>query len=241
MNAADILGNVDIENMSIATKANLVRDMMKYLNITDEDIEDYKNSQLDNKDYDKEQKEAASNFSSVIKEITNVEQQIVDKTLFHYNQLEAAITQTQDNNPQESNDNKNSNNSSNSNTEQSKEEKQIQIVTNDDVKKFVIPVVVERIVTHGKETKEGIIYESEDYNATLKLDKDSQMLSLDRNSDTVEEALLASKNNNDNSYTIVINNLTQEEFERFKALFLEQKIRQEQSKLTENKPINELD
>ncbi|MFL9458169.1 hypothetical protein AB0758_45005 [Tolypothrix bouteillei VB521301_2] len=86
---------------------------------------------------------------------------------------------------------------------------------------------------YGRSDKEtqSIFYKGEEYTASLKLEKDSQILSLDRNYPELEEsqeALLASRDRNSEEYFITINNLTKDEYERFKALFKEQQLRREQ-------------
>ncbi len=239
MNAVEILENLDVDNMSIAKKASLIRDMIDYLKITDKEIEEYQNSQPE---FEKEQKEAAANLSTVVNQINNWEKQEINyvQSISNINQEISVIRNTL-----EENNSSNSDDDTNNNAEQSKEDKQVELTSNTNAQEFVIPVLIDRVITLGKEIKDGITYKSEEYTATLKLEKDSQTLSLDRNSPELtenQEVLLASKDNDSREYTIIVNNLTQEEFERFKALFEEQKARKEQSKLsTENESTTELD
>ena len=59
-----------------------------------------------------------------------------------------------------------------------------------------------------------------------------QTISLDRNSpesEEIQEALLASKDINSEEYSITIDNLTKDEFDRFKVLFQEMQVRREQN------------
>ncbi|AUB43807.1 hypothetical protein COO91_09999 (plasmid) [Nostoc flagelliforme CCNUN1] len=118
--------------------------------------------------------------------------------------------------------------------EKSPEDKVQSLTADSQIRQFVIPIILDRLGIFVKSDKEtqGIIYKSEEYTASLKLKEDSQTLSLDRNlpdSEENQEALLASRNNNSEDYCITINNLTKEEFERFKTLFNEQQARREQS------------
>ncbi|MBW4513038.1 MAG: hypothetical protein KME64_42150 [Scytonematopsis contorta HA4267-MV1] len=241
MNVADILGNLDVDDMSTVKKASFIRDMMEYFKITDEEIEEYKNSQTNNPNLEKEQKAAAANLSPVITQINENEKQATQQL----NSTENTIYHIQTTNVEDVNFNKNSDENNSDNTEESKESKGMQLANNSDIQQFVIPVVVERIITSGKQQKDTMTYESVGYTATLRLGKDSQALSLDRNSTEEENqtAFRADKDNNDQEYTIIINNLTQDEAKHFKALFEEQKNRQEQSKLQtlDDKPETELE
>ncbi|PLZ91386.1 hypothetical protein CI594_18195, partial [Fischerella thermalis CCMEE 5196] len=108
------------------------------------------------------------------------------------------------------------------------------IIANFQIQQFVIPVILDRLNIFGKPDKEtqSILYKSETYTASLKSEEDSQTLSLDRNSpdsEASQEALLASRNHSSENYSIIINNLTHNEFERFKALFDEQQAHCEQN------------
>jgi hypothetical protein len=232
MNAANILENLNIEDMSTAKKASLIRDMMEYLKITDKEIEEYKNSQAHNPNFEKEQKEAAASLSPVIAQINETEKEATQ----YINPTESAIHQSNAANIGDIGSSSNSDESNSGNAEQSEENKDVQLAQNSDVQKFVIPIVVERIVTSGKQEKDAITYESVGYTATLKLENNSQTLNLNRNSTEEENqtAFVASKDSNDKEYTIVINNLTQDEFQQFKALFEEQKAREQNKKHTSN-------
>ncbi|MHC5730131.1 MAG: hypothetical protein ACYTXY_39675, partial [Nostoc sp.] len=129
----------------------------------------------------------------------------------------------------------NKNDDNNGNPVEESPEDRVQLFPADSqIQEFVIPVILDRLDIFGKPDKEtqDIIYKSEEYTASLKFEEDSQTLSLDRNlpdSEQSREALLASRDNNLEEYSITINNLTKEEFERFKTLYNEQQARREQS------------
>ena len=129
----------------------------------------------------------------------------------------------------------NKNDDSNSDpAEESQEDREQHLATQSQIQQFVIPVIVDRINTYGKADKEtqSIVYKSEEYTASLKLEKDLQTISLDRNSpesEEIQEALLASKDINSEEYSITIDNLTKDEFDRFKVLFQEMQVRREQN------------
>lgn len=92
----------------------------------------------------------------------------------------------------------------------------------EEVRQFVIPVVVDKIISHGKDgiEKDTVTYDSDNFTAMLRLGDEEQVLSLDRKNDPeLSKALLATKDNNQQEYQLVINNLNREEFERFKAIF----------------------
>lgn len=95
--------------------------------------------------------------------------------------------------------------------------------TNDEVKIFIVPVIADKIITNGKDGIEPdtVTYDSDNFTAMLRLGDEEQVISLDRKNTTKENtnALVATKNNNQQEYQIIINNINREEFERFKALF----------------------
>ena len=248
----DKLDAIEVEGMSIAQKAAIVRQMMDYLKITNEQIEEYGKQGIT----EEGQKEASSNLTSVVTEVARVGLEEAKVTSVEIEPISFVNQSNRDkfssseiNQPSKemfeqetpiNSSNKNDDNSNNS-AEESKEDKEQVTVTNPQIQQFVIPLIVDRINTFGKQDKESqnIVYQGEDYTASLKLEKDTQTLSLDRNSlesEDNQKALLASKDNNSKEYSIVLNNLTQEEFERFKALFEEQQARREQNQnQTQNK------
>jgi hypothetical protein len=237
---AATLAGIEAEGMSLAQKAAIVREMMDYLKITNEQVEEYGKQGIT----EETQKEASSNLSPVVGEVVQLAS---DEAKVISTELEPISFVAQNKSKSEINQangikfepeslinsyNKNDDNS-NTGAEESKEEKE-QIVVDSQIQNFVIPVIIDRINVFGKQEKESsnIVYQGEEYTASLKLEKDTQTLSLDRNNPELEEnkeALLASKGNNSQEYSIVVNNLTLEEFERFKTLFQEQQIRREQS------------
>ncbi len=244
---AATLSKIEVEGMSLAQKAAIVREIMDYLKITNEQVEEYGKQGIT----EETQKEASSNLSPVMGEVVKLAS---DEAKVISTELEpiSFVAQNSQNNSQnnfinevnqanairfepESLTNSESKNDDNNNTdaEESKEEKK-QIADDSQIQQFVIPVIVDRINLFGKQEKESpnIVYQGEEYTASLKLEKNTQTLSLDRNNPELEEnkeALSASRDNNSQEYSIIVNNLTQEEFERFKTLFQEQKIRREQS------------
>ncbi len=129
--------------------------------------------------------------------------------------------------------NKNDDNNANP-VEESLEDRVQSLTADSQIQQFVIPVILDRLNLFGISDKEtqSVVYKGEAYTASLKSEEDSQTLSLDRNSPDSEEsqeALLASRDHNSQNYSITINNLTKEEFERFKTMFNEQQARREQS------------
>jgi hypothetical protein len=244
---AATLAGIEVEGMSLAQKAAIVREMMEYLKITNEQVEEYGKQGIT----EETQKGASSSLSPVVGEVVQLASDEAKVISTELEPISFVAQNAQNNGQNKSNDkvnqangirfepesliNSKSKNDDNSNTgvEESKEDKE-QIADDSQIQQFVIPVIVDRINLFGKQEKESpnIVYQGEEYTASLKLEKNTQTLSLDRNSPELEEnkeALLASKYNNSQEYSIVVNHLTQEEFERFKALFQEQQIRREQS------------
>ncbi|RAM48105.1 MAG: hypothetical protein C6Y22_29815 [Hapalosiphonaceae cyanobacterium JJU2] len=111
----------------------------------------------------------------------------------------------------------------NGNNEATTEDKKVVITKNSDVQQIIIPKLLEVLSNEGKPENGSIVYQGDKYTASIKLEESCNTLFLDRNSDLEnKEALVASKNHNEPSYNIIVNNITQEEFERFKLLFEEQ-------------------
>ena len=237
------LTEISAEGMTSAMTASTLREFMIQLDITPEKFENvaknspsaeeiFKASQnlgLEMNKVSEVAQEEARVTSVEIEPITFVNQ--TDQELFSETEV------TQDINTESElpaiPTNKNDDNSGNP-AEETLEDREKVLATQSQIQQFVIPVIVDRINTYGKPDKEtqSVVYKSEEYAASLKLDKDSQTLSLDRNSPESEEnqeALLASKDNGSEEYSITVNNLTKDEFERFKALFDEQQTRREQS------------
>ncbi|KYC34543.1 hypothetical protein WA1_51030 [Scytonema hofmannii PCC 7110] len=232
------LSAIEVEEMSIAQRAAVVREIMDYLKVTDEQIEEYGKRGIT----EETQTEAASGLSSVVGEVAKVAQEEAKVTSVeiepisfveqeHQNQsstneLNPTLEKTFEPEILNSSSNKNDDITNNS-AEKTIENKEQSLVTDPQIQQFVIPIILDRINTFGKQDKESqkIVYQGEEYTASFKLEKDTQTLSLDRNSPKLEEsqeALLASKDNSSKEYSIIVNNLTQEEFERFKALFQSQ-------------------
>ncbi|BDA75897.1 unknown protein (plasmid) [Calothrix sp. PCC 7716] len=95
--------------------------------------------------------------------------------------------------------------------------------SDNEVKQYVIPVVADKIASYGKSdiNKDSITYENENFTAMLRLGDEEQRITLDRKnmSPDTANALTASKSSKEQEYQIILNNLTRDEFERFKALF----------------------
>lgn len=117
----------------------------------------------------------------------------------------------------------------NSKNEVTVEDKEVLITRNSDVQQIIIPKLLEVLSNEGKPENGSIVYRGEKYTASIKLEENFNILSLDRNLDSEnKEALVASKTDDEPSYSIILNNITQEEFERFKLLFEEQNRRNNQ-------------
>lgn len=223
------------EKVSLAMIAYIAREAIKELNISKENFEEARR----NPPTAEEQRDAAKNFTIFSKEISEQVQDLDKLALgelknekLHNQQPEKLIEQ----NSTTFDDEKKYDNSNNNGEKLKEESKKVAVINAVNVQQFVIPVIVQRLAQLGRADKENIVYEGQDYTASLRLEKDYQTLSLDRNSPTNEEAreaLLASKNSNEQEYSIVINNLTQEEFERFKVLFKEEQVRKEEKQQAE--------
>jgi len=239
------LVELPVEGLTPAMQASLLRELIKQLNIPDDKFEE----SAKKPPTAEETKEAVLRLNSEINRISEVVQ---DEAKANSTELETITFINQVN--QESSSqaeashftgttiepevlksptNKNDDNNGNP-VEESPEDRVQSLTADSQIRQFVIPVILDRLDIFGKSDKEtqGIIYKSEEYTASLKLEEDSQTLSLDRNLPDYEEsreALLASRDNNSEEYSITINNLTKEEFERFKTLFNEQQARREQS------------
>lgn len=106
------------------------------------------------------------------------------------------------------------------------ENKEVAIAKTSDVQQVIIPKLLEVLSNKGEQENGSVVYQGEKYTASIKLEEDSNILSLDRNLDSENRrALIASKNNDEPSYIIVVNNISQEELERFKLLFNEEENR----------------
>ncbi|MEH2206293.1 MAG: hypothetical protein V7K53_19800 [Nostoc sp.] len=231
-----------VEGLTLAMQASLLRELIKQLNIPDDKFEE----SATKPPTAEETKEAVLRLNSEINRIIEVVQ---DKVKVNSPELEPITFVNQESSSQaeasqftrttiepevlKNPTNKNDDNNGNP-VEESLEDRVQSLTANSQIRQFVIPVILDRLDIFGKSDKEtqGIIYKGEAYTASLKLEEDSQTLSLDRNlpdSEQSREALLASRDNNSEEYSITINNLTKEEFERFKTLFNEQQARREQS------------
>ncbi|MCC5670120.1 hypothetical protein LC653_41610 [Nostoc sp. CHAB 5784] len=237
-----------VEGLTPAMQASLLRELIKQLNIPNEKFEECAKKPPTAE----ERKEAVLRLNSEINRVSEIVQDEAKvnsteiKPITFVNQVnqvnqesssQAEASQSTETtiepevikNPTNKNDDNNG-----SPVEESPEDRVQSLTADSQIRQFVIPVILDRLDIFGKSDKEtqGIIYKSEEYTASLKLEEDSQTLSLDRNlpdSEQSREALLASHDNNSEEYSITINNLTKEEFERFKTLFNEQQARREQS------------
>lgn len=234
-----------VEGLTPAMQASLLRELIKQLNIPDDKFEE----SAKKPPTAEETKEAVLRLNSEINRISEVVQDEAKanstelETITFINQLnQESSSQAEASHftgttiePEVLKSPTNKNDDNNGNPVEESPEDRVQSLTADSqIRQFVIPVILDRLDIFGKSDKEtqGIIYKSEEYTASLKSEEDSQTLSLDRNlpdSEQSREALLASRDNNSEEYSITINNLTKEEFERFKTLFNEQQARREQS------------
>ncbi|MHC5716207.1 MAG: hypothetical protein ACYTX0_29830 [Nostoc sp.] len=234
-----------VEGLTPAMQTSLLRELIKQLNIPDDKFEESAKKPLTAE----ERKEAVLRLNSEINRISEVVQ---DEAKVNSTEIQPITFVNQVN--QESSSQAeasqftgttiesevlknptNKNDDNNGNLVEESPEDRVQLFPADSqIQEFVIPVILDRLDIFGKPDKEtqDIIYKSEEYTASLKFEEDSQTLSLDRNlpdSEQSREALLASRDNNSEEYSITINNLTKEEFERFKTLYNEQQARRKQS------------
>ncbi len=83
-----------------------------------------------------------------------------------------------------------------------------------------------RLKNNGTVDKDSqtITYRGEEYFAVIKMEEQSQTLKLDKiflGLEEDKEIILANKNYDSEEYNIIVNNLSKNEFERFKRLFEE--------------------
>ncbi|MBD2195687.1 MULTISPECIES: hypothetical protein [Calothrix] len=248
-----------VEGLTPAMQACLVRELIAQLNIPDEKFEEY----AKNPPTAEERKKAVLKLNSEMNRISEIAQEEVKlssteiETVNFINpvspesSLQPEVSQSKDNiiepNVLKNFTNKNDDNNGNL-VEEGQHDKVQSIIANLQIQQFVIPVILDRLNIFGKPDKEteSIIYKSDAYTASLKSEEDSQTLSLDRNSldsEASQEALLASRNHSSENYSIIINNLTHNEFERFKALFDEQQIccEQNQQEFKSQDAVKEID
>ncbi|MHC0067286.1 hypothetical protein ACWATR_30985 [Nostoc sp. UIC 10890] len=234
-----------VEGLTPAMQASLLRELIKQLNIPDDKFEE----SAKKPPTAEERKQAVLNLNSEMNRISEIAQEEVKlssteiEPIISVNSvsqklsLQPEVNQSKENTiePEILKNLTTKNDDNNGKPVEETPEDKVQSLTADfQIRQFVIPIILDRLDILGKSDKEtqGIIYESEEYTASLKLEEDSQTLSLDRNwpdSEQSREVLLASCDNNSEEYSITINNLTKEEFERFKTLFNEQQARREQS------------
>ncbi|NDJ26180.1 hypothetical protein GS682_32345 [Nostoc sp. B(2019)] len=234
-----------VEGLTPAMQASLLRELIKQLNIPNDKFEE----SAKKPSTAEERKQALLNLNSEMNRISEIAQEEVKlssteiEPIISVNSvskklsLQPEVSQSKENTiePEILKNLTTKNDDNNGKLLEETPEDKVQSLTADfQIRQFVIPVILDHLDIFGKSDKEtqGIIYKSEEYTASLKLEEDSQTLSLDRNlpdSKQNQEALLASRNNNSEEYSITINNLTKEEFERFKTLFNEQQARREQS------------
>lgn len=108
------------------------------------------------------------------------------------------------------------------------------IATPQQIQQVVIPLVIDRLRNYGVPNKDDtekqiVTYKGEEYVAVVKVEDELQTLKLDKimlELESTSEILLASKDNTSDQYKIIINNLSRDEFERFKNLFDEQQSKQ---------------
>lgn len=114
----------------------------------------------------------------------------------------------------------------NKKTEATVENQEFTIVKNSQIQQVIIPKLLEVLSNKGQPENGAVVYQGEKYTVGIKLEENSNTISLDRNSDSDnKEALIASKGSDEPNYSIIVNNITQAEFERFKLLFEEQNRR----------------
>ncbi|MHC5818594.1 MAG: hypothetical protein ACYT04_22570 [Nostoc sp.] len=231
-----------VEGLTPAMQASLLRELIKQLNISDDKFEE----SAKKPPTAEERKEAVLRLNSEINRVSEIVQdeakvnstEIQPITFVNQessSQAEASQSTGKTIEPEVIKNTTNKNDDNNGNLVKESPEDRVQLFPADSqIQEFVIPVILDRLDIFGKPDKEtqDIIYKSEEYTASLKFEEDSQTLSLDRNLPDLEEskeALLASRDNNLEEYSITINNLTKEEFERFKTLYNEQQARREQS------------
>jgi hypothetical protein len=234
-----------VEGLTPAMQACLLRELIAQLNIPDEKFEEYPK----NPPTAEERQEAVLKLNSEMNRISEIAQEEAKLSstkieainfvnpVSPESSLQPEVSRSKDNtiepdvlkNFTDKNDDKNDNL-----VEDSQHDKVQSFIANFQIQQFVIPVILDRLNIFGKPDKEtgSLIYKGEAYTASLKSEEDSQTLSLDRNSpdsEASQEALLASRNNSSEDYSIIINNLTHNEFEHFKALFDEEELRRKQS------------
>jgi hypothetical protein len=234
-----------VEGLTPAMQASFLRELIKQLNIPNDKFEE----SAKKPPTAEERKQAVLNLNSEMNRISEIAQEEVKLSSTEIEPIISvnSVSQKLSLQPEVSQSKENTiqpeilknltikNDDNNGKPVEETPEDKVQSLTADfQIRQFVIPIILDRLDIFGKSDKEtqGIIYESEEYTASLKLEEDSQTLSLDRNlpnSEESQEALLASRDNNSEEYSITINNLTKEEFERFKTLFNEQQARREQS------------
>ncbi|BAY19933.1 hypothetical protein NIES21_58030 (plasmid) [Anabaenopsis circularis NIES-21] len=234
-----------VEGLTPAMQACLLRELIAQLNIPDEKFEEY----AKNPPTAEERQEAVLNLNSEINRISEIAQEEVKLSSTEIepvnfvnpvspeSSLQPEVSESKYNTikPEVLKNFTDKSDDNNGNlVEECQHDKVQSFIANLQIQQFVIPVILDRLNIFGKPDKEteSIIYKSEAYTASLKLEEDSQTLSLDRNSpdsEASQEAVLASRNHSSENYSIIINNLTHNEFERFKALFDEQQARCEQN------------
>ncbi|MDZ7962859.1 MAG: hypothetical protein RMY34_34165 [Aulosira sp. DedQUE10] len=234
-----------VEGLTPAMQASLLRELIAQLNIPDEKFEE----SAKQPPTAEERKEAILKLNSEINRVSEIVQEELKVNSTEIEPINFVNQVSQESSPQaeasqstektiepkviKNSTNKNDNN--NGNPLEESQESQVQFFSADSqIQQFVIPVILDRLNIFGKpdQDTQSVVYKSEVYTASLKSEEDSQTLSLDRNSldsEESQEALLAYRDNNSEDYSITINNLTQDEFERFKALFDEQEARRKQS------------
>lgn len=234
-----------IKGLTPAMQASFLRELIAQLNIPDEKFEE----SAKNPPTAEERKQAVLNLNSEMNRVSKIvqEEAKVNSTeiepINFVNQvsqelsLQPEVSQSKENTiePEVLKRITNKNDDNNGNLVEDGQHDKVQSLTADSqIQQFIIPVILDRLNLFGISDKEtqSVVYKGEAYTASLKSEEDSQTLSLDRNlpdSEESREALLASRDNNSEEYSITINNLTKKEFERFKTLFNEQQARREQS------------
>ncbi|MBD2597281.1 hypothetical protein H6G74_23580 [Nostoc spongiaeforme FACHB-130] len=248
-----------VEGLTPAMQACLLRELIAQLNIPDEKFEEY----AKNPPTAEERQEAVLNLNSEINRISEIAQEEVKLSSTEIepvnfvnpvspeSSLQPEVSESKYNTikPEVLKNFTDKSDDNNGNlVEEGQHDKVQSIIANFQIQQFVIPIILNRLNIFGKPDKEtqSILYKGETYTASLKLGEDSQTLSLDRNSpdsEASQEALLASRNHSSESYSIIINNLTHNEFERFKALFDEEQARCEhnQQEFKNQDAVKEID
>ncbi|NJN07480.1 MAG: hypothetical protein HC815_05630 [Richelia sp. RM1_1_1] len=222
MNTIDIINDIKEQTGTKLTPAQICYELKRAASgLTEDKIKSYQSEPLS----PNQRKDALDNISNFLTNREAENQMSLPK-------IENTLIQD-DNKLQKSDEIK----SSNKLSEPETNNKAANPPTSEEVKRFVIPVIADKIITNAKNGTEPntVTYNSDNFSAMLILEDEQQTISLDRKNAEPENtnALIASKGNNQQEYQIIINNISRHEFERFKALF--EKASQKQIEKENNK------